>query len=107
MSPGVSRTQSPTSADFFVRPLLPKDVAEGARECLRKVPNEPQLVLGVEVVRDKRSIMGYQPDGARACFFKIYVALPTQIPALKKLAKEAALIAADLGWPRRVRTRTS
>jgi kinesin family protein 4/21/27 len=29
-----------------VRPLLPKDIAEGARECLRKVPGEPQLVLG-------------------------------------------------------------
>ncbi|KAK7253937.1 DNA polymerase delta subunit 1 [Aureococcus anophagefferens] len=47
-----------------------------------------QLVLGVEVVRDKRSIMGYQPDGARACFFKIYVALPTQIPALKKVLQD-------------------
>lgn len=31
-----------------VRPLLPRDLAEGSRECIRKVPNEPQLVLGVD-----------------------------------------------------------
>ena len=31
-----------------VRPLLPKDIAEGSRECVRKVPDEPQLVLGVD-----------------------------------------------------------
>ncbi|KAL1507337.1 hypothetical protein AB1Y20_008183 [Prymnesium parvum] len=31
-----------------VRPLLPKDIAEGSRECLRKVPDEPQVVLGLD-----------------------------------------------------------
>ena len=31
-----------------VRPLLPKDVAEGARECLRKLAGTPQLVLGAD-----------------------------------------------------------
>ena len=31
-----------------VRPLLARDVAEGARECLRKVVGESQLVLGVD-----------------------------------------------------------
>ena len=31
-----------------MRPLLPKDVAEGARECLRKLAGAPQLVLGAD-----------------------------------------------------------
>ena len=31
-----------------VRPLLARDKAEGARECLRKVAGEPQLVLGAD-----------------------------------------------------------
>ena len=31
-----------------IRPLLAKDKAEGARECLRKIPNEPQVVLGAD-----------------------------------------------------------
>ncbi|KAJ1460963.1 DNA polymerase family B-domain-containing protein [Pelagophyceae sp. CCMP2097] len=45
-----------------------------------------RAVLGVEVVRDKASIMGYTAPGApRAAFFKIYLALPGMIPPMKKV----------------------
>ena len=41
-------TTESVTVGIRMRPLLPKDLAEGARECLRKVPEEPQLVLGAD-----------------------------------------------------------
>ncbi len=31
-----------------IRPLLSRDLAEGSRECLRKIAGEPQVVLGAD-----------------------------------------------------------
>ena len=36
--------------------------------------------------------MGYQPEGTTQAFFKIYVALPTQIPALKKVLQDGVAV---------------
>ena len=51
-----------------------------------------RLVLGVEVLTDRRSIMGYQDDGAKQTFLKIYVALPTLVPTLRKLLQDGVAV---------------
>ncbi|KAL9188489.1 hypothetical protein ACHAXT_006867 [Thalassiosira profunda] len=45
-----------------------------------------QACLGVQYVRDKQSVMGYDPSHAK--FLKVYVAMPGMIPKLKAIMEE-------------------
>ena len=47
MSTSASKDEGVT-VGLRIRPLLARDLAEGAQECLRKVAGEPQVVLGAD-----------------------------------------------------------
>ena len=51
-----------------IRPLLSRDVAEGARECLRKVIGEPQLVLSGDRAFTFNHV--YDPEASQEAVFK-------------------------------------
>jgi len=55
-----------------------------AKQCAR-------LVLGVELLEDRSSIMGFAQDENQK-FFKIYVALPTMIPTLRKILQDGVAV---------------
>ena len=43
-----AKTSDSVTVAVRVRPLSARDKADGARECLRKVAGEPQLILGAD-----------------------------------------------------------
>ncbi|CAH0374345.1 unnamed protein product [Pelagomonas calceolata] len=54
------------------------------------------LCLGVEIVRGKRSILGYNTENKP--FVKVYLSLPTLVPKLKRCLSEGVGVGKDVAW---------
>ena len=60
-----AKTSDSVTVAVRVRPLLARDKADGARECLRKVAGEPQLILGADrAFRFDHVFEPEEPNGA-------------------------------------------
>lgn len=59
---------------------------KGAARGAAAVPEGTDAVLGVQFIRDHKSIMGY--DTPHTQFLKVYVALPQLVPTLKRIMED-------------------